>query len=304
MLPLAQSLPAAHGLTAYLLALLFGVIEGLTEFLPVSSTAHIRIAQFLCGINPDDKYWEMFAVVIQLGAILSVLVYFRGRIAGFLRTFPKGERGDRTPWNHPLTLVLIAFVVTAGPALILKKLIDKNLGSPYVMGASLVAGGVIMWLVDGLFARRWGPKINHVEEMGVADAVWIGAVQILSALFPGTSRSMCTIAAGQVFRLSRATALEFSFFLSIPTMLAATLKELLDYVRPPVDPVTHLRPVIHLSGEQWTILLVGLVVSFLVAWAVIAWFMAWVRSRGFIPFAIYRILVGSVILGWLFAHRA
>ena len=278
----------------HLLALLFGVVEGLTEFLPVSSTAHIRIAQFLCGISPEDKFWAMFAVVIQLGAILAVVGYFWGRILKFVKTFPKGEKGNRTWMNHPLMLVMIAFVVTAGPAYLLKKVIEKNLESPYVMGAALVIGGIIMWVVDALFTR---PKITHVEEMGILEAVWIGAVQILSAVFPGTSRSMCTIAGGQVFGMSRAAALEFSFFLSIPTMFAATGKELFDYVRPKADALTGIRPpAIHVTGEQWALVLVGFVVSFIVAWGVIAWFMNWVKTRGFVPFAVYRIVVGVAVL--------
>jgi undecaprenyl-diphosphatase len=278
----------------YLLSLLLGVIEGLTEFLPVSSTAHIRLTQFLCGISPEDKFWQMYSVVIQIGAILAVLVYFRERILKFIKTFPKGENGDRTWLTHPLTLVMIAFVVTAGPAYLLKKVIEKQLESPYVMGGALLIGGIVMWIIDATFKK---PRINHVEQMGVLDAIWIGAVQILSAVFPGTSRSMSTIAAGQVFGLSRAAALEFSFFLCIPTMFAAVGKELKDYIRPAVDAATGTRPeAIHITGNQWGILFLGTLVSFIVAWAVIAWFMNWVRSRGFAPFAIYRIIVGILVI--------
>jgi undecaprenyl-diphosphatase len=279
---------------AYLLSLLFGIVEGLTEFLPVSSTAHIRITQFFCGVSPEDEFWKMYAVVIQLGAILAVVVYFWQRILKFITTFPRGERGERTWMNHPLTLVFVAFVVTAGPAYLLKKMIEKQLESPYVMGWSLIIGGVVMWVVDAVFRK---PKVLHVEEMSLLDAVWIGAAQILSAIFPGTSRSMSTIAAGQVFGLSRAAALEFSFFLSIPTMFAACGKEMKDFLRPPIDAATGIRPpAIHVTGDQWAVLALGLVVSFVVAWAVIAWFMNWVRTRGFVPFAIYRIIAGGVVL--------
>jgi len=278
----------------YLLSLLFGVVEGLTEFLPVSSTAHIRAVQHFCGIPAGDPFWKMFAVVIQLGAILAVVGYFWKRIVEAFKTFPKGERGNKKWYNHPMSLVLIAFVVTAGPAVLLKKLIDQNLENFTVMGLALIIGGVVMWVVDVAFRK---PKITHVEEMGVLDAVWIGAVQILSALFPGTSRSMCTIAAGQVFSMSRAAALEFSFFLSIPTMIAATLKELKDYIRPAADKVTGIRPeALHLTGQQWGVLLLGTAVSFVVAWVVIAWFMNWVRKHGFVPFAIYRIVAGAGLL--------
>ncbi len=278
----------------YLLALLFGIIEGLTEFLPVSSTAHIRLTQFLCHISPEDKFWEMFAVVIQLGAILAVVVYFWKRLLQFVKTFPKGEKGTRTWLTHPITLVAVAFVVTAVPSVLLKKIIDDHLKSVYVMGGALIVGGIVMWIVDVAFRK---PKVTHVEEMSLIDAIWIGAVQILSAVFPGTSRSMCTIAAGQVFGLSRPTALEFSFYLSIPIMCAATLKELYDYLKPHKDAVTGIAaPAMHLTGEQWGVLAVGTLVSFFVAWAVIAWFMAWVRTRGFVPFAIYRIIVGIAVI--------
>ena len=118
----------------YILALILGVVEGLTEFLPVSSTAHLRICQSLLGIALDDGYWKMFAIVIQLGAILTLPIYFRARIAKFVATFPNGERGDRTVITHPLTLVMIAFVCTAAPAFLLTKVIGKHLESLVIMG--------------------------------------------------------------------------------------------------------------------------------------------------------------------------
>ena len=132
----------------YLLALLLGIVEGLTEFLPVSSTAHLRISEALLGINLGDGYWKMFTIVIQLGAILCLPIYFRDRIAKFLSTFPRGERGDRNVITHPVSLTLIAFFFTAFPSLLLTKVIGKHLESLYVMGLSLVVGGVIMW-ADG-----------------------------------------------------------------------------------------------------------------------------------------------------------
>src|ERR1700747_2489727 len=129
----------------YLLSLLLGVIEGLTEFLPVSSTAHLRISEALFHISLSSGYWKMYTIVIQLGAILCLPVYFRARIAKFLSTFPRGERGDRTVFTHPLSLTLIAFVVTAVPSWMLTKVIGKNLENIYVMAWSLVIGGVVMW---------------------------------------------------------------------------------------------------------------------------------------------------------------
>ena len=285
----------------FLLSILLGIVEGLTEFLPVSSTAHLRISEALLHINLSDPYWKMYSIVIQLGAILTLPIYFRERIMKFLATFPKGERGDRTVLTHPLSLVLIAFVVTAGPAFLLTKVIGKHLESLTIIGTSLLVGGIVMWIVDAMHARAEkagqvpGSAIRtwHVEEMGFWQAVWIGACQILSALFPGTSRSMSTIAAGQIAGMSRASALEFSFFLSMPTMAVATLYELLKSLRARGEDALAVG---HMTSHQWAILAVGFVVSFIVAYGSVAWFMAWVRKHGFVPFAIYRILLGAAVL--------
>jgi undecaprenyl-diphosphatase len=273
----------------YLLSALLGIIEGLTEFLPVSSTAHLRIAEQVFGLDLSNGYWKMYAIVIQLGAILCLPIYFRSRIAKFVSTFPKGERGDRTALTHPLTLVMIAFVVTAIPAFLLTKIIGKHLENLALMAWALIIGGIIMWIVDAVHAKRF--RIDHMEETSLGQAVWIGACQVLSAVFPGTSRSMSTIAAGQVVGMSREAALEFSFFLSMPTMAAATLYDLLKFLR-------H-GGVGAMNGHQWIILVIGFVVSFFVAWGVVAWFMHWVRRHGFVPFAIYRIIAGIAVLVWL-----
>lgn len=289
-------------MNAYLLSLLLGIIEGLTEFLPVSSTAHLRIAESLLHVSLSDGYWKMYSIVIQLGAILCLPVYFRDRIAKFLSTFPRGERGDRSLLTHPLGLTTIAFLVTAIPSYLMTKLIGKNLESLYVMGASLLIGGIVMWAIDAMKApwEKAGPgapdspiRTWKMEEMSLNQSIWIGACQILSAVFPGTSRSMATIAGGQLAGMSRASALEFSFFLSMPTMIVATgytlLKSLHGKGENPIG-VSQITP------EQWVILAIGFVASFVVAYASVAWFMAWVRKRGFAPFAIYRIAVGIVVL--------
>src|ERR1700686_2318942 len=184
----------------FLLSALLGVVEGLTEFLPVSSTAHLRIAEALLRIDLHDAFWTMYTIVIQLGAILALPVYFRQRIVQFVGTFPRGERGNRTIFTHPLSLTLIAFVVTAIPAWALTKVIGKNLENLWVMATALLVGGIVMWIVDAMFTR---PRVTHMEEMNLPQAVWIGACQILSAVFPGTSRSMSTIAAGGGAGMSR-----------------------------------------------------------------------------------------------------
>src|ERR1700746_59861 len=275
----------------YLLSVFLGIVEGLTKFLPGSSTAHLRICEAFLHIDLHDGFWKMYTIVIQLGAILALPVYFRERILQFLHTFPSGERGDRTILTHPLSLTLIAFVVTAVPAWALTKQIGENLENLWVMAWALLIGGIIMWIVDAVFTR---PRTMHMEEMTLPQAVWIGAAQILSAVFPGTSRSMSTIAAGQVAGMSRPAAVEFSFFLSIPTMFVATGYDFLKTVMPRHQEVD-IAP-LTMNAHEWIVLAIGFVVSFFVALAVVAWFMNWVRARGFAPFALYRIVLGIGLL--------
>ena len=274
----------------YLLSVFLGIVEGLTEFLPVSSTAHLRICEALLHIDLHDGFWKMYTIVIQLGAILALPVYLWHRILELVRTFPRGQRGDRTILTHPLSLTLIAFVVTAVPAWALTKQIGKNLENLWVMAFALLIGGIVMWIVDAVFTR---PRTMHMEEMTLPQAIWIGAAQILSAVFPGTSRSMSTIAAGQVAGLSRPAALEFSFFLSMPTMVVATgfdfLKTVMPHHQADIAPLA-------MNPHEWIVLGIGFIISFFVALAVVAWFMNWVRARGFVPFAIYRIVLGIGLL--------
>ena len=289
--------------------MLLGIVEGLTEFLPVSSTAHLRIAEELMHVPLSSGYWKMYSIVIQLGAILVLPIYFRSHIAKLFSTFPEGEKKDCTILTHPLSLVMIAFVVTAGPSFLLTKVIGKNLESLYVMGAALLIGGIVMWVIDAMKApwEKAGPGAAgspiqaspihtwKMDDIHGGQAIWIGACQILSAVFPGTSRSMSTIAAGQLVGMSRAAALEFSFFLSIPTMTVATLytlyKSLSGKDENPIG-------VAQITSHEWVILAIGFVVSFIVAYGAVAWFMGYVRKRGFAPFAMYRIVIGIAVLAW------
>lgn len=319
----------------YLLAIILGVVEGLTEFLPVSSTAHIRLVQgWLAGRESlHDNFWKLFAVAIQLPAVMAVVLFFWSTIARFVKSyFSKMTFAVRL--KHPVSLVLIATVVTGVPAKVLKHVIKDHLESLYIMGGALIVGGVVMAVVDTIFGRRERallsdsqaavaadqpvnphtpfdtiaqdapatpapavPLVTKLEQMTIVQAVWIGAVQILSAVFPGTSRSMSTIAAGQVAGLTRAVALEFSFFLSIPIMAAAFVADMKDSLTRPTD----LKPNPDyigraLTSHDYMILMTGSIVSFIVALVVIAWFMAWVRRRGFMPFAIYRVIIGLIVL--------
>jgi undecaprenyl-diphosphatase len=275
-------------MNGYLLSVVLGIIEGLTEFLPVSSTAHLRIAESLLNIDLANGYWKMYTIVIQLGAILSLFAYFGPRITKLLTTFPKPNL-----LRHPLTFIAVAFVVTAGPAFLLQKVIGKNLESLTVMGLSLLIGGVIMWVVDAVFGREG--RTVKMEQMSLGQAIWIGLCQILAPVFPGTSRSMATIAGGQLGGMTRAAALEFSFFLSIPTMVVATGYDFLKSLRAGADPLGSAAT----DANGWIVLAIGFVVSFIVAYLSVAWFMSWVRNRGFAPFAIYRLILGVAVLALL-----
>jgi undecaprenyl-diphosphatase len=291
-------------LSDYLLSVVLGIVEGLTEFLPVSSTAHLRIAEQLMHVPLSSGYWKMYSIVIQLGAILVLPIYFRQHIVKLFSTWPEGEKKDCTYLTHPLSLVAIAFVVTAIPSFLLTKVIGKNLENLYVMGAALLLGGIVMWVIDAMKApwEKSGPGAAgspihtwKMDDIHGGQAIWIGACQILSAVFPGTSRSMSTIAAGQLMGMSRAAALEFSFFLSMPTMAVATVYTLLKSLRgKDENPIG----VAEITPHQWVILAIGFVVSFIVAYGAVAWFMGWVRKRGFAPFAMYRIVLGILVLAW------
>jgi undecaprenyl-diphosphatase len=172
------------------------------------------------------------------------------------------------------------------------------------MGASLLIGGIVMWIIDAMKApwEKAGPGAAgsplhtwNMDDIHAGQAIWIGAWQILSAVFPGTSRSMSTIAGGQLVGMSRAAALEFSFFLSMPTMVVATVYTLLKSLSGKAEnPIG----VADITSHQWIVLAIGFVVSFIVAYAAVAWFMNWVRKRGFAPFALYRIIIGIAVLAW------
>ena len=296
-------------MSPYILSILLGVVEGLTEFLPVSSTAHLRIAEALmkiplgdsaCSVGntacfQDVAYWEMYTIVIQVGAILALCLLFTERIVGFIRTFPRGDSGDRTWLTHPISLTFIAFACTSAPALLLHKWSEKNLGSLNAMAIALVVGGIVMWVIDA-WSERHEANTTHVEEMSLAQAIWIGLCQTLSAIFPGTSRSMSTIAAGQLAGLDRPSALEFSFLLSIPTMIAATGWDLIKEIHS--SKAAGAAAHVVMNPERWIVLIIGIVVSFVVALGVVEWFLAWVRKHGFTMFAIYRILLGGALLIW------
>ena len=264
-------------------AILLGIVEGLTEFLPVSSTGHLILATELFGY--DAHQWAMLNVVIQLGAVLAVLVqYWRTFWAvgmGLLKLNPMSLRFLRN--------LLAAFVPSAILGLALKDYIDVLLGSPSVVCWALIAGGVAILLIER--SAKTG-ELTGIGELPLRQALGVGAAQCL-AMVPGVSRSGATIMGALAMGIERRTAAEFSFFLAIPTMLGATTLELLDN-RDALMTGT--------MGVGWTEIAIGFAVSFVVALAVIRMFVAYVSKSGFSPFAWYRIVAGAIALVWLGAR--
>ncbi|MEO6152420.1 MAG: undecaprenyl-diphosphate phosphatase [Croceibacterium sp.] len=266
------------GLT--LTAILLGIVEGLTEFVPVSSTGHLILASELFGY--DAGTWARFNVVIQLGAILAVIVVYWRTFwdagIGVLTLKPAGLRFARN--------ILAAFIPSAVLGLLLKDQIDVLLGSPQVVGWALLAGGIA---ILGIEKSVTPGADSSVAELPLRKVVGIGLAQCL-AMIPGVSRSGATIMGALALGVGRKTAAEFSFFLAVPTMLGATVLELID-PSTPVDP-----------GAQpigWGLIALGFVVSFIVALAVIRAFVRYVSRHGFAPFAWYRIVVGAAAVAWL-----
>ena len=314
--------------------LILGLIEGVTEFLPVSSTGHMVLySAWGTGIDVTSDFWTTFLVVIQIGAIAAVVVYFRTRIWRMLinrrevastplemmsrrsavaqakeagiptapasaglttKTSRRDSRrdaesnvlkhpGTRISRRHPLVNITIATIPALIVGFLIHKWIEANLGSPLVVAWALAIGGVVMIAIE-LF--RPPVTTPAVEDISMGQALLIGIAQILAVVFPGTSRSAATIMGGMCFGLSRTAAAEFSFFIAIPIMCAATGYKLLEWIRHDAGSIT---------GRQVMLLLVGTVISFLVAWVVIAAFMGYIRKYSFVPFAIYRIILAAVV---------
>ena len=267
-----------------LTAIVLGIVEGLTEFLPVSSTGHLILATDLLGY--DLKDWEVFNIVIQLPAILAVVVVywrtFTGVAAGALR-----READSL---HFIRNVLIAFIPAAVLGVLLKKRIDVLLESPTVVAVALIVGGIAIIAIERMARAR---DYEPVSALPPGRAFAIGLVQCL-AMVPGVSRSGATIMGALSMGENRRTAAEFSFFLAVPTMFGATVKQLWD---------NRHALAAHSGPVGFTQIAIGSVVSFVVALVVIRLFIGYVSQRGFVPFAVYRIVVGAATLALLLHAR-
>lgn len=267
-----------------LIAVLLGIVEGITEYLPVSSTGHLVVAGHFLGLSDDDPAVKSFEIVIQLGALLAVVAHYRvllaDKVKGLVRKDPAAVR--------LLVALGLAFLPVAVIGLKLGKTIKDHLFHPVPVAITLVTGGVLMIAVERLRARNAAPGLEGLEHVTPKRALLVGLGQCLS-LFPGASRSMCTIVSGQLTGLSTGTAAEFSFLVALPTLGAATVYE-----------GWKARHVL-LASVGGASLGAGLVVSFFVAWGVIATFLAYLRRRGLEPFGWYRVVFGALVL-WVLSR--
>lgn len=258
-----------------LLAAILGVVEGITEYLPISSTGHLILASRLLGLKGEGA--DAFDVVIQLGAILAVVVHYRA----LLVKRAVGLVSMKKESVSLLVALLLGFVPTAVVGFLLRKKIKALLFGPGPVAVALVAGGLLMIVVETIRAKRETKGLTGLEHVTPLRAFLIGVGQCFS-MWPGSSRSMCTIVAGQLTGLSTATAAEFSFLLGLPTLGAATVYEAYKSREA-------------LAGVGTLNVLIGLVVSFFVAWAVVAGFVAYLQKRGLLPFGVYRIVLGAIV---------
>ncbi len=259
-------------------AIILGVVEGLTEFLPVSSTGHMILVMPLIGIAETDRFWNgAFDIFIQLGAILAVAIYF------WRRLWLLAVRPPAQPWReHILLKLFVAFLPAAVIGALAGDFIEEKLKNPLIVAYALVIGGVAILVIEAVVRR---PRVMDAVAVSLTCAAGIGFVQCL-AMVPGTSRSGATIMGALALGLAPAAAAEFSFFLAIPTMFAAGFYSLHKHLD-------------ELHAHMLAPLAVGFVVAFIVAWIVIAAFMRFIQTHRFTVFAIYRILLGGIVLAVL-----
>ncbi|MFD9792054.1 undecaprenyl-diphosphate phosphatase [Streptomyces sp. NPDC059070] len=263
-------------------ATVLGIVEGVTEFLPVSSTGHLKITEGLMGIPVDDKAVVAFTAVIQVGAIAAVLVYFFKDIVRIVRAWGRGlaHREERHQHDYRFAWwVIYATIPIVAVGLAAKPLIEGALASLWVVAASLIVGSGLMWAADQMGRHKRGE-----DDTTLKDAMLVGCSQILALLFPGFSRSGATISTGLILDLDRVAATRLSFFLGIPALTGAGLYELKDAIGAGVDTLP---------------LVVGTAVSFVVAYASIAWLLKFVAKHSFNAFVTYRIAAGVMLFGLL-----
>ncbi|MFJ4845822.1 MULTISPECIES: undecaprenyl-diphosphate phosphatase [unclassified Streptomyces] len=263
-------------------AAVLGVVEGVTEFLPISSTGHLKITEGLMGIDVDDKAVVAFSAVIQSGAIAAVLVYFFKDIVRICKAWFTGLANREERYHHDYKFawwVIFATIPIVVVGLAAKKLIEGPLASLWVVAGSLIVGSGVMWVADQMGRHKRGE-----DDTTFKDAMLVGSSQILALLFPGFSRSGATMSTALILDLDRVAATRLSFFLGIPALVGAGLYELKDALGAGIDTAP---------------LVVGTLVSFVVAYASIAWLLKFVAKHSFNAFIVYRLVIGALLFGLL-----
>ena len=260
-------------------AVLFGIVEGITEWLPISSTGHMILLNEFVTLNVSEDFWEMFLVVIQLGAILAVVLLFWNKIFPFrFREKPVVQKDIFVLWFK----ILVACVPAAIVGLAFDDVLDALFYNPWCVAIALIVFGVAFILIENRNKKRM-PKITELGAITYRTALMIGIFQLLAAVFPGTSRSGATIVGALLIGVSRTVAAEFTFFLAIPVMLGASLLKLLKFG-------------FSFTGQELVILVAGMAVAFVVSVAVIRFLMGYIKKHDFKIFGWYRIVLGALVL--------
>lgn len=264
-------------------AVALGIVEGITEFLPVSSTGHLIIADHFLRLSQNKHFTVAFEVVIQLGAILAIIVLYWGTLWPFAGSVEQRARTWKL-WGRVLVGVIPAFIL----GYLLDNLITGKLFNPLIVSITLIFYGIVLVIIEAILKRGRGPRITDVHDLSLWLAFAIGLFQTLS-LIPGTSRSAATIIGAMILGLSRAAAAEFSFFMAVPIMVGASA-------------LTLYKDGVHFSGSEWLVMAIGFIVSFLVALVVVRIFMNFIRRHSFVGFGYYRMIIGVAVILLLVVH--
>lgn len=262
-------------------AVLFGIVEGITEWLPISSTGHMILLNEFVTLDVSPEFWEMFLVVIQLGAILAVVLLFWNKIFPFkFKEKPVVQKDIFVLWFKILAACIPAAVI----GLAFDDVLDALFYNPWCVAIALIVFGIAFILIENR-NKNSAPKITELNQITYQTAFLIGVFQLLAAVFPGTSRSGATIVGALLIGVSRTVAAEFTFFLAIPVMLGASLLKVLKFEGP-------------ITGAETVILLVGMAVAFVVSVLVIRFLMGYIKKHDFKVFGWYRIVLGVSVLGY------
>lgn len=266
-------------------AIIFGIVEGITEWLPVSSTGHMIVLQNIMPLGVSPGFWKMFEVVIQLGAIMAVVILYWKRLWPF-------KNVDGRPFIKLATMKLwVKIVVACIPAAIagiaFDDFIDEHFYKPEMVAAALIVVGIMFIYIENRLNPVKNTEVTKLSEITYKDAVIIGIFQLLAAIFPGTSRSGATIIGGLMLGLSRKTAAEFTFFLAIPVMFGASLLKSVKYI---------VSGDVSFSGMEIAILVVGIITALVVSFLVIGFLMNYIKKKDFKPFGWYRIVLGIIVI--------